>query len=184
MAHEQTTRERCAETPPKSCNARVSVLAAIAAVAVAAFLLGHYGWRLARPAAHLGVARADGGGAPVLKFGDAGSDAPDVPAPPGARREFAILSPSDPNRMIVRYRSEASAVDVTRFYSTAMARRGWRLMTHPRPAAMEEIGATLCYSNNTGTYCIIAITEADDGGTGVAVLRMRPSPAAREEGPT
>jgi len=149
-----------------SQTARVS---GIAVVAACAFLAGHYGRGLVWPVER--SRRATATGAVVLALGDKGRDAPDIPAPPRAERQGVISSGAASSNMSLRYHSADSPADVAAFYSAAMPARGWEEQGGLLSEAASAGGVTLSYSNSVGIYCIIAITESDDGGTGVTVLR-------------
>ena len=149
-------------------------IAGVAVLAAGAFLLGHYGGLLLRPSERQGrTPEAGRSDRAVLVVGEEGRDAPDIPAPPRAERQGMMSSRADRDDMMLRYGSDASVAEVIEFYRTAMPSCGWRERGRVPAQGAEKPGVTVSYSNNAGIFCIIAVTEAADGGTGITIVRKR-----------
>ena len=161
-----------ARTPAGKKAVSAWVRAALVALLVAAaFLAGHCLPAFLHPGKQ---PRPSGRGSGAVMYQpDEGRDAPDIPAPPRAKREGMMSSRADRGDMMLRYASEASMAEVVEFYRTAMPARGWRERGRVPAQGAERPGVTISYSNNAGIFCIIAITEAADGGTGITILRRR-----------
>ncbi len=151
----------------------------IAALAVLALLVGHFGWREAHKAmVRAGMADGD----PVLQPGHKALI--DVPPPPDSQRFKPEGVAPDGQHAWVQYFSGRPAETTAAFYRRRMPEYGWREIDLPAVGATRDTGFVLTYSNPRGHSCIIAISE-HDGGSSVSIMRVRaPEAPSRPSEPT
>ena len=140
----------------------------IVVVAVLILAIGHLALRLS-----LSPERGGASAPAPMEFGEkAGGDAAGLPRPPKSERLFAMTSRGRPQRIIVRYASGADEQEVVRFYRDTMPALGWVERKGAPPDAAAYSGAMLWYSNPDGNWCMIAISQGEQGGAYVTVMRM------------
>lgn len=140
--------------------------AAVAAIAGAVLLAGHYGLRL------LGRRHFAGAAERVTGVGGRG-----LPLPPGARETGRLPGNGG---VIIRYTVQLEADEVAAFYREQMPRCGWRATPSPRDAELPGI-RVLSYSNSGGELCTIGISAAAAGGTSLNLIVL-PGARRREAG--
>ena len=132
----------------------ISRYLAVAVLAGAVLLLGHYGLRV------FGRRHVAG---PPRETAAAGGH---VPLPPGARETNRLPG----NRGIMaRYIVRLEADDVAAFYREQMPRYGWRAAQSKRGSELPGIWM-LSYSNSAGEVCTIGISKAEQGGASLNII--------------
>ena len=172
-------REHDEKPDPPFARRQALRVAGIAALVAGALVLGHYGPLFLRAAGRssCGTETARTSGVRVC-LGDKGRDAPDIPPPPRSKRQGTISSGRGDDNAGFRYHSSAPMAVVVGFYDAEMPKRGWRERGRACPKDAAARGVTVSYSNSKGFFCIIAVTETQDG-TGVTILRTRPAEPRR-----
>jgi len=121
---------------------------------------------------------------PRLHTGDQGGAQPaNVPNPPDSRRLYSLVSPEDPPKITQRYTSELSAPAVAAYYRQVMPGHGWKERRRVSGRSENYPGILLWYSNSAGNWCMIGISDLEQGGSAVTVMSIpavtveRPSPS-------
>lgn len=138
-------------------------VALIAVVAALTLVVGHFGLRLAAVGFAPGPRGASETRLPAAR---------DIPVPPRSELYAAADAAGDPNRVLLRYVSQAGVDEIADYYRREMPARGWT----PRNADAAQKGypgVVLSYSALAGTWCMITISKMAEGGVGVTVLKMR-----------
>ena len=100
--------------------------------------------------------------------GDApGSDAPDVPRPPGARRILSARELGEPQQITLYETGGAAPRDLAAWYRERLAAIGWRPL---EPAAGAGGGVLVVGRGGSLAALVFSVGEAGDGGGTVAIL--------------